>query len=407
MNIEKHPISQSKIELKKDDAENDKQFSESQKDHGDTDFEYLYNSDPQEIEERRSQMLLEIRSKLDKQKTETSPAPLEKINTIDETVGAKPFIQKKPFQKLKTALISALSFFTTSGELLPAARADEIDSLDTTSSVDSVDQDYNPIVDIEIAGRRVLLDADDIEKVTKNFPTLRRYAEITKKETYDPEMEKIIIEKIGEKLAQGLLLAKEKGFEISSSDTYHCHLLVERTAIQEIIDLGLSGTPDSESFDRQSFSYKPQVLEKILDSTKALIFHCAEFPSSEELSDPNYWLNKFQYRTIVSDGAGTSFLDNSRRHTTEEDSLYKKSKEIKGYYPNIGGLVEDYNTRENVDMVDTADAGLINIDIKFWIDANGSVIDKNLPPLKICFSKKDGVKKTTLRDVSRLVHENN
>jgi hypothetical protein len=293
------------------------------------------------------------------------------------------------WKRLKTPFLAALSLFsTTTGALAnPKTDIEQINVPAITVDNDTNIESYKPVIDIEIKGEKVRLDMGEIERITKNSSALAERAKNTTLESpFSNEKQNYVVEKLGKKISQGLLLAQETGFKIDFSDSFHFHMLVETSDLDRIkMTNNLSDDLYENSKNRDL--YNTSTIKELVDSTKVIIFHCAEFPTKEDMAKTDFWINKYQHRTIAVDESGAFFLDNvyssSEEKSTHEN--YIKSKNIIGNFPKIGANVSDYNMVKNTNYVDLA-GSLINIDGRFWVDKDGVSLDDNLPNVKINLS---------------------
>jgi len=368
-----------------------------------------------EFELKLQKVRQELGMESEKQDTETNDEFINRL--VDEEMRVHDYLQDEDFnakygkvaEKLvknnqlkaktsiftgaKTAFLAALSLITTATTVIPNAKAETEavsntpnNKIESNSSIES----YKPIVDLTLrGGQKVQLDMAEIERSVKNFPFIAQATMEVENETFSQEAQDYIVEKLGDKIAQGLLLAQEKGFEIGPGDTFHFHMLVPKEDLVKIEEK--TQKPDSLATFKQ-----------MAGITKAIIFHCAEFPAKNDLAKPQYWVNTFQNRSISVDDSGAFVIDKTE---DTSNTQFNTTKKIKGNYPNLGALAQDYNELKKNDFVDLGNSGgQINLGIRFHIDKDGVSLDKKLPKLKISFSKKEGVKNTFMEHYLKLLN---
>ena len=235
-------------------------------------------------------------------------------------------------------------------------------------------REEKPVMEMVLEGQRMVLRSKDIDRLQRS--RIRWQEEITDdvEQNFDAEMQEAILRSpLGRKLRQGLLKAQELGFEISSSDTCHAHLIVDRTyrlAMEEKY-------PDTS----QQAPSKQEMIA-LINEVKAIIFHCAELPTREQILDKKFLRETYPNRSICVDESNTAFvLKHTRDAPLEEGRLF-----------DFGARVEDYNKLKATNCADLAvrSAGpgshAFGTDITFLPNKNGGVVlDQKLPTIKIIF----------------------
>lgn len=229
-------------------------------------------------------------------------------------------------------------------------------------------------IEAEIDGQKMKIDQKDINRIERSaqnsIESCREHF-VTK---FDPEIQAAIIANLGEKLKAGLLMAQELGFQFNARDTFHAHLL---------IDLALWEKIKNNYPDMEKKSMTKEELIQLTKEIKALIFHCAEYPTEEEIRDKKFLTEKFPHRSIV----------------VGEDGIAKNLKpSLSGplqphRLPNFGMLADDVNLvykKKYADLaVNNKQIFEFSTDIEFipTPEIEGGVkIDSRLPAFKFILS---------------------
>ena len=220
----------------------------------------------------------------------------------------------------------------------------------------------------------MVLRSKDIDRLQESGVRLAEEIQNDIEQNFDAEIQEAIRQSpLGEKLKQGLLKAQELGFEFNGRDTMHAHLLVDRTyrlAMEEKY-------PDTS----QQAPSKQEMIA-LINEVKAIIFHCAEFPTREQILDKKFLRETYPNRSICVDESGKAFvIKHTRDMPLEEGRLF-----------NFGARGEDYNKLKATNYADLAvrSAGpgshAFGTDITFLPNKNGGVVlDQKLPAIKIIF----------------------
>ena len=207
-----------------------------------------------------------------------------------------------------------------------------------------------PLVDMVIEGQRMVMRPADIKLMEKIFKVLEAKSAESISRSFDPEIQRAIVTNMGDKLMAGLLKAQELGFKFDLRDSGHAHLLVEG-AVSESIKRKYPNVFSEDESMRKLFPDLPKKetpskedMNLLTKNIKALIFHCAEFPTSEQILDEEFMRRTYPNRSVVVDEHNQAFNAKPKHPKQRPD----------GSLPDFGMLVVDYNELRGTDFHDLA-----------------------------------------------------
>jgi len=239
-----------------------------------------------------------------------------------------------------------------------------------------------PLLDITVDGQRIVFRPEDIEGYKGIAEHLEKKVPENIAESFDPEIQQAIVKNIGDKLREGLLKAQELGFKFAPTDTQHVHPLVEDGFLKSI----KRKYPRAMEMPQGEVAAWPskEDMVSLTKEVKALIFHCAEAPSSSELTSEKFMREKYPHRSIEVDENGQ--VSNAK---TKHPRIQRE-----GRVPDFGFLAPDYNELKGTNLHDLANENLyayseFSTDIQFLpaSEKDGGVrLDPRLPALKFVIS---------------------
>jgi hypothetical protein len=232
-----------------------------------------------------------------------------------------------------------------------------------------------------IEGQRVVIRPADIARLQRTAARMEKMSVEDMAGCFDVEIQKAIIANLGDKLKNGLLKIQELGFKFSARDSDHAHLLVDRAVWESIKEK----YPDAS---QENISKKELI--SLTKEVKALIFHCAEVPTPEQIVDEKFLREVYPHRSIVVDEYGHAF-----------DAKPKFTEPLpEGRLPEFGMMAKDYNALKGTDYrdlaVDFRNVMEYGTDVEFRLasEEDGAVtLDPQLPSLK--FFLPGGYRKET------------